>query len=267
MAGMPVSEPLIEDRSSSAASVWRIRASISMALPAMDLCRAWTFTLLSPSWRMARWAPSAAPWMLTSDCRNGHEQQEWALGMKMVVELREDSGLEAGDGSAHHRISGAGRFLDFCTCIPIGWRLSASSFLRGSAARCARPIAICSTSCFILIYGDHLQGGTLKSWGAKSLQESGRHGEPFLAGNGYARIGEGSGSTNVLAGSGVDEAWTTGVQLAEAVIELLEAEEAIYERKSRADLCSPPPGKLGGFGSEDRRRFAQWLSAREWLAA
>jgi electron-transferring-flavoprotein dehydrogenase len=62
----------------------------------------------------------------------------------------------------------------------------------------------------------------LKSWGAKSLQESGRRGEPFLAGNGYARIGEGSGSTNVLAGSGVDEAWTTGVQLAEAVIELLD---------------------------------------------
>src|SRR5208283_2896447 len=68
----------------------------------------------------------------------------------------------------------------------------------------------------------HLKGGTLKSWGAKSLQESGRHGEPFLAGNGYARIGEGSGSTNVLAGSGVDEAWTTGVQLGEAVVELLE---------------------------------------------
>jgi electron-transferring-flavoprotein dehydrogenase len=71
----------------------------------------------------------------------------------------------------------------------------------------------------------HLQGGTLKSWGAKSLQESGRRGEPFLAGNGYARIGEGSGSTNVLAGSGVDEAWTTGVQLAQAVIELLERKE------------------------------------------
>jgi electron-transferring-flavoprotein dehydrogenase len=68
----------------------------------------------------------------------------------------------------------------------------------------------------------HLQGGVLKSWGAKSLQESGRHGEPFLAGNGYARIGEGSGSTNVLANSGVDEAWSTGVQLAEAVLELLE---------------------------------------------
>ena len=67
----------------------------------------------------------------------------------------------------------------------------------------------------------YLEGAKLRSWGAKSLQESGQRGEPFLAGDGYARIGEGSGSTNVLTGSGVDEAWTTGVQLAEAVVELL----------------------------------------------
>jgi len=65
----------------------------------------------------------------------------------------------------------------------------------------------------------------LRSWGAKTLGESGRRGEPHLAGNGYARIGEGSGSTNVLTGSGVDEAWTTGAQLAESVIELLKAKK------------------------------------------
>src|SRR6202166_1960969 len=67
----------------------------------------------------------------------------------------------------------------------------------------------------------YLKDGTLRSWGAKSLEESGRRGEPFLTGNGYARIGEGSGSTNMLTGSGVDEAWTTGVQLADAVMGLL----------------------------------------------
>ena len=66
----------------------------------------------------------------------------------------------------------------------------------------------------------YLEGGKLRSWGAKSLQEAGKRGEPFLAGDGYARIGECSGSTNVLTGSGVDEAWTTGIQLAEAVKEL-----------------------------------------------
>jgi electron-transferring-flavoprotein dehydrogenase len=69
----------------------------------------------------------------------------------------------------------------------------------------------------------HLNGGTLRSWGAKTLAESGRRGEPRLAGDGYARIGEGSGSTNVLTGSGVDEAWATGAMLAEGVVELLKA--------------------------------------------
>ena len=68
------------------------------------------------------------------------------------------------------------------------------------------------------------------------------HGEPFLAGDGFARIGEGSGSTNMLTGSGVDEAWTTGVQLGEAVLELLRAGKAFtqenlaatYEARRRA---------------------------------
>jgi electron-transferring-flavoprotein dehydrogenase len=76
----------------------------------------------------------------------------------------------------------------------------------------------------------YLKGGKLRSWGAKSLQESGRRGEPFLVGEGFARIGEGSGSTNVLTGSGVDEAWTTGAQLAEGVVELLKQGKPLSKR-------------------------------------
>jgi electron-transferring-flavoprotein dehydrogenase len=88
----------------------------------------------------------------------------------------------------------------------------------------------------------HLKDGTLRSWGAKSLEESGKHGEPQLTGDGFARIGEGSGSTNMLTGSGVDEAWATGTQLADAVLELLRAKEPFtkenltrtYEKRRRA---------------------------------
>jgi electron-transferring-flavoprotein dehydrogenase len=87
----------------------------------------------------------------------------------------------------------------------------------------------------------YLNGGTMRSWGAKSLAESGANGEPFLVGDGFARVGEGSGSTNMLTGSGVDEAWATGVQLAEGVVELLRAGkpftrenlEASYVRRRR----------------------------------
>jgi electron-transferring-flavoprotein dehydrogenase len=99
----------------------------------------------------------------------------------------------------------------------------------------------------------HLQGGTLKSWGAKSLQESGRSGEPFLVGNGYARIGEGSGSTNVLSGSGVDEAWTTGVQLAEAVIELAEKKKPFTRENLEQTYV--------------RRRRQSWVDAESEIAA
>ncbi len=98
----------------------------------------------------------------------------------------------------------------------------------------------------------HLKGGRLRSWGAKSLNESGRQGEPLLAGEGFARIGEGSGSTNVLTGSGVDEAWTTGVQLAEGVVELLRAGKPL----SRENID----------GAYVARRRASWIEQEARVA-
>ncbi len=152
----------------------------------------------------------------------GHHRREWAVGMKFVVELREDIGLAPGTvfhtfGYPEPEIFGffyvhPDRLASLGIFVP-SWF--------GSPVRTAyRYLQHFMLHPYLWRY---LEGGTLKSWGAKSLQESGKRGEPFLAGNGYARIGEGSGSTNVLTGSGVDEAWTTGTQLAEAVIELLRA--------------------------------------------
>ncbi len=170
----------------------------------------------------------------------GHESREWALGMKMVIELREDSGLEP--GTVLHTIGfPEPEIFGFLYVHPD--RLASVGIFIPSWFRSPVRTAYRYLQHFMLhpYLWRYLEGGTLKSWGAKSLQESGRHGEPFLAGNGYARIGEGSGSTNVLAGSGVDEAWTTGVQLAEAVIELAgqnrpfsrENLEATYVRRRR----------------------------------
>jgi electron-transferring-flavoprotein dehydrogenase len=98
----------------------------------------------------------------------------------------------------------------------------------------------------------HLQGGKLRSWGAKTLGESGRRGEPHLVGDGYARIGEGSGSTNVLTGSGVDEAWATGTQLAEAVLELLKAKKPFTKENLDAAYV--------------QRRRASWVEAEALVA-
>lgn len=155
----------------------------------------------------------------------GHAHTEWALGMKMVIELRDDCELEPGTvlhtiGFPEPEIFGflyvhSERLASVGIFIPSWFRSPVRTAYRYLQHFIQHPYL-----------WRHLQGGTLKSWGAKSLQESGRHGEPFLAGDGYVRIGEGSGSTNVLAGSGVDEAWTTGVQLGEAVLELAQQKKA-----------------------------------------
>jgi electron-transferring-flavoprotein dehydrogenase len=148
--------------------------------------------------------------------------QEWALGMKFVIELPEDTTLEPGTvwhtfGFPEPEIFG---FLYVHPERLVSVGIFVPSWM-GDPLR--------TTYRYLQHYiqhpalWKHLKNGTLRSWGAKSLEESGKRGEPELSGDGYARIGEGSGSTNMLTGSGVDEAWTTGVQLGEAVLELLRA--------------------------------------------
>ena len=181
-----------------------------------------------------------------------HGSREWALGMKMVIELREDSGLEA--GTVLHTIGfPEPEIFGFLYVHPE--RLASVGIFVPSWFRSPVRTAYRYLQHFMLhpYLWRYLEGGTLKSWGAKSLQESGRHGEPFLAGNGYARIGEGSGSTNVLAGSGVDEAWTTGVQLAEAVIELAGQKRAFTRENLEATYV--------------RRRRESWVDRESKVAA
>jgi electron-transferring-flavoprotein dehydrogenase len=153
----------------------------------------------------------------------GHDKREWALGMKFVIELPEQTTLEAGTvwhtfGYPEPEIFGflyvhPERLASVGIFVPSWMGDPARTVYRYLQHYIQHPAL-----------WRHLKGGTLRSWGAKSLDESGMHGEPFLVGDGYARIGEGSGSTNMLAGSGVDEAWTTGAQLGEAVIDLLHYE-------------------------------------------
>ncbi|MFO1478540.1 MAG: 4Fe-4S ferredoxin [Verrucomicrobiota bacterium] len=155
---------------------------------------------------------------------DGHHTRDWAVGMKFVVDLPE--GCELKPGTVLHtfgypepeifgflyvhpdRVASLGIFVPswFDTPMRTAYRYLQHWMLHPYLWR-------------------HLKGGKLRSWGAKTLGESGRRGEPQLVGDGFARIGEGSGTTNVLTGSGVDEAWASGTQLAEAVLELLQAKK------------------------------------------
>jgi len=174
------------------------------------------------------------------------KRREWALGMKFVIELPPDPENPLGvdketltDDGIIHGGEGSSPLTPGTVWHTFGYpEPEIFGFLY------VHPNRIVSVGIFVPSWmGDpsrtayrylqhyiqhpllwqHLKDGTLRSWGAKSLEESGKHGEPPLVGNGFARIGEGSGSTNMLTGSGVDEAWATGTQLAEAVVELLRA--------------------------------------------
>lgn len=151
----------------------------------------------------------------------GFDNREWAIGMKFVIELAGQAELET--GTVIHTIGyPEPEIFGFLYVHPeriasVG--IFVPSWFDNPARTAYRYLQHYIRHPYLWRY---LEGGRLRSWGAKSIRESGRRGEPKLAGNGYARIGEGSASTNVLTNSGVDEAWATGVMLAEAVIELLE---------------------------------------------
>ncbi|HVV73099.1 MAG TPA: 4Fe-4S ferredoxin, partial [Verrucomicrobiae bacterium] len=147
---------------------------------------------------------------------------DWALGMKFVVDLPEGTPLRAGTvlhtfGFPEPEIFG---FLYVHPDRVASLGIFIPSWFDSPVRTAYRYLQHWMLHPYLWRY---LSGGRLRSWGAKTLGETGRLGEPWLVGDGYARIGEGSGSTNVLAGSGVDEAWATGTQLAEAVLELLKS--------------------------------------------
>jgi electron-transferring-flavoprotein dehydrogenase len=171
----------------------------------------------------------------------GNARRDWAVGMKFVVDLPEDTPLSTGTvlhtlGFPEPEIFGflyvhPDRVASVGIFVPSWFESPVRTSYRYLQHYVQHPAL-----------WRYLKAARLRSWGAKSILESGRRGEPLLAGDGFARIGEGSGSTNVLTSSGVDEAFATGVQLAEGVIELLEAKrpftrenlEAAYVARRRA---------------------------------
>jgi electron-transferring-flavoprotein dehydrogenase len=154
----------------------------------------------------------------------GHHTRDWAVGMKFVVDLPADTPLKAGTvlhtfGYPEPEIFG---FLYVHPDHVASLGIFVPSWFDSPMRTAYRYLQHWMLHPYLWRY---LKGGKLRSWGAKTLGESGRRGEPHLVGDGYARIGEGSGTTNVLTGSGVDEAWASGTQLAEAVLELLKAKK------------------------------------------
>ena len=182
----------------------------------------------------------------------GNNRHEWALGMKVVVDLPETCTLEPG-AVIHTFGYPEPEIFGFMYVYPervASLGIFVPSWFDSPTRTAYRYLQHWMMHPYLWRW---LQGGTMRSFGAKSLFESGRRGEPFLAGEGYARIGEGSGSTNVLTGSGVDEAWVTGTQLAEGVIELLKAGKPFTKENLEQAYVA--------------RRRASWVDAEAKVAA
>ena len=177
--------------------------------------------------------------------------RDWAVGMKFVIDLPEDTPLKAGTvlhtfGYPEPEIFG---FLYVHPERVASLGIFVPSWFDSPMRTTYRYLQHWMLHPYLWRY---VQGGKLRSWGAKTLGESGRRGEPQLTGDGFARIGEGSGTTNVLTGSGVDEAWTSGTQLAESVLELLRAKKPFTRQNLEATYA--------------QRRRASWLEAEARVA-
>jgi len=183
--------------------------------------------------------------------QGSHGRRDWAVGMKFVVDLPEDTPLQAGTvlhtiGFPEPEIFG---FLYVHPDRVASVGIFVPSWLESPVRTTYRYLQHFVQHPYLWRW---LEGAKLRSWGAKSILESGRRGEPFLAGDGFARIGECSGTTNVLTNSGVDEAFTSGVLLGEAVVELLEAKKPLTRENLDATYVA--------------RRRASWLESEGKVA-
>ena len=163
---------------------------------------------------------------------------------------------------AHVRLSRSPRSSASSTCIPTASRRSAFSCRRGSTARCAPPTAISSIGCCIRISGA-ISRAANSARGARR-----RSANPAGAANRISPAtvtrasAKAAARTNVLTGSGVDEAWATGAQLAESRARIAQGEETVHETKPRSDLREAPPRELGGSGKPRGREIPRRIPER-----
>lgn len=146
----------------------------------------------------------------------GHEVKDYAVGMKMLVELAPGKKFEKGTvihtlGYPEPEMFGFLYALEE-NLVSIG--IFVPSWYDNPVRTAYRYLQHYITHPY---FYEKLEGGNMRSWGAKTIQEAGKRGEPFLVADGMARIGENSGTTNLLYNSGVDEAFMSGVLLANAV--------------------------------------------------
>ncbi len=161
--GMPVSEPLVEGDTVCGVRLADQGVGLDGTpgegfMPGMDVRAALTVVADGPVGTVGHQIDSHFGLPI------GHERQEWALGMKMVVELREESALEP--GTVLHTVGfPEPEIFGFLYVHPD--RLASVGIFIPSWFRSPVRTAYRYLQHFMLhpYLWRHLQGGTLKSWG------------------------------------------------------------------------------------------------------
>ena len=208
--------------------------------------RAWTCTRASPWWptvRSARWGDSSTS---CSECPRAHARNEWAVGMKFVVDLPEDTLLTPGTGDPHaSAIPSPNLRLPLRPPRPGGL----GRHLRPHLVRVppARATAICSTT-----FNTPASGGTSRgpacAPGAPSLCSSpgaaASHSWPETALLASARAPARPTSYLLRGRRGLRHRNLAG----RGRIEILEAGQALHPREPGEGLRRAAGDELGGAG-------------------
>ena len=174
----------------------------------------------------------------------GHHARDWAVGMKFVVDLPEDTPLKPGTvlhtfGFPEPEIFG---FLYVHPDRVASLGIFVPSWFDSPMRTAYRYLQHWMLHPYLWRY---LKGGKLRSWGAKTLGESGRRGEPHLVGDGYARIGEGSRHHQrphrLRRGRGLDHRRATGRERARTA----QGEEALHEGRTSKRPTSSAAARVG----------------------
>ncbi len=121
---------------------------------------------------------------------DGKHRREWAVGMKAVVDLPE--GCELKPGTVLHTIGyPEPEIFGFLYVYPdnsASLGIFVPSWFDNPVRTAYRYMQHWMMHPYLW---KHLEGGTLRSWGAKSLQEDGRRGEPHLVGDATPALAKG----------------------------------------------------------------------------
>lgn len=173
-----------------------------------------------------------------------NDRGSWAAGMKLQVELSPDSCLKK--GTVIHTL-GFPEPEIFGFIYALENNMASIGLLVSSSFESPIKTTYRYLQHWILhpaVY-KYLKKAKLKSWGAKSLCEMGLNQSASYLEDHVAKIGEGSGTNDILTGSGVDEAWLSGVLLAEGVFDIIregkdftkdELTRAYYDKRRDSQL-------------------------------